>query len=178
MSTSIDIPGGRAILRDQNELKQRHRRDIELAALAAQGVFTKLTAAGFDPAAPDAAAFSKVTLSRSEWAATLELQDATILAFLQEWTLPVPLPTWDTLGDLDTDVYDALKEATAKLGAGTAVLAVDFAPSDPTAPGFSETPTSDSASSDSNSKDEPESEPTPMSSTDGESIDIAPYTLA
>lgn len=175
MSITVDIPGGQATLRSQDELKQRQRRDIEAAALAASSALVKVEAAGIDQENPSPAALAQAGLTRSEWGAMLELQDASILAFLKSWTRPEPLPSWDTLGDLDTAVYDALKTATAEAGGAAAAAALNVEPS-PDETG----PTAPSGASGTALRDDQESESatvTMPSPSDTASTDIAPYTV-
>lgn len=142
MSKIIEIPGGTAELREPSELRVRDRRLIETAALAAASVIAKL------PDSSDAEALAKTKLSdlnldRHEANALMELQDATIVAFVVE-----PKLTMDTIGDLTPEVYDALTQATRSLGADVA-RGVDFSPN----PDKS-TPTGPSSDSDGSLRDE------------------------
>jgi len=140
---TIEIPGGTVELRGTAELKVRHRRLIEAAAIAAGAALPKLPTSLEELESLD---ISTLDLSVEETNTLFALQDATIVAAVASWTLPEPLPTLETVGDLDTDVYDALAEATRDMGAATAT-GVDFEPSDPSSPGFEGTPTSPSGGS-------------------------------
>lgn len=169
MSRQVDIPGGKATLRGRGEVRQRDRRRLESASVMASPAMARIQKAsqGGDPRDLN---LSEVGLSREEFDSLYELQDATILAYLSDWTLGVALPqNEDDLGELPADLYDALRTATASDGADT------LAPVD-----FSETPdqsrpTGSSTDSGGLSKDVPvalpESIPTPPSA--GESTPIA-----
>lgn len=130
MSHVVDIPGGQATLRDAKEVKQRDRRRLEAAAVAAAPALAKFP----KDRDPRNLNITDLGLTPDEFGALYDLQDATILAYLKDWTLPLPLPQdADALGDLESDVYDALRSATAPAGAEAVVT--DFSPSpDPTAP--------------------------------------------
>jgi hypothetical protein len=54
-------------------------------------------------------------------------QKASVLALLKSWTLPQPLPTADTITDLEIDVWEALVSVTAPL-AMTAMSGVTLSP--------------------------------------------------
>lgn len=148
----VQIPGGTALLREKGDLKQGHRRLIETAALAAGDVLHRL---GENPPKEQLAA---MRLSWEDSEAVLRLQDATILAVLDSWSLADPVPTMATLGEMDTDLYDALAQATKSLGAEVA-KETDFSFS----PDHS-SPTGGSAPSNtpSTAGSEPASTPTPQ----------------
>ena len=121
MSKLITIPGGTARLREPHELRQRHRRMVELAAMAAAHVIAKLP-----EGADETTKLSDIpALSIADAEAITNLQDVTILAVLESWSRPDPLPTLETLGDLDVDTYDALAAAAKDLKD----VRVDFSPS-------------------------------------------------
>lgn len=124
MSTVVDIPGGQATLRGREELRMRHRRLIETAGLAAASIISRLPA----DAADNPAALADIRMSMDESEALMRVQDATIVALLDSWTLPDELPTMATVGDMDPKVYDALAQATKELGAAT-LAAENFEPS-------------------------------------------------
>ncbi len=163
---TVTIPGGTASLREMHEIKVRHRRIIETAAIAAVPALAKLPSSLEELAT---AKLSELNLSKEEATSLFELQDATIVASLDSWTRPEPIPTLDTIGDLDEDVYEALSLASRDLGAAVA-SGVDFDPSDPRAPGFEATPTSPSDGSAAGLRDAPVPLSTSLQHDTGESI--------
>jgi hypothetical protein len=167
MGHTVEIPGGTAVLREPAELKVKHRRLIETTAMAASAVIAKLPAD-----ATDQTAFADLSLTRSEATALMEMQDATIVALLDSWTLPQPLPNLDTVGELDTAVYDALAQATRSLGAEVA-QGVSFTPSEDPA-----SPTSGATDSDGSSKAEVAPMSTQPQPSGGESTSTESSTAA
>jgi hypothetical protein len=122
MSREIDIPGGKAVLRER--LSVRQSRLVERAKAAAIAVAQRLPEDLLQQAQEDAGVSREllgVEIIKRGFNVTQEdldvvwgLQDATILAYLESWTLG-PLPTEDTLLDTTEDVYVALAEATKDL---------------------------------------------------------------
>ena len=148
---TVTIPGGTACLRENTEIKIRHRRLIETAAVAAAQIMAKIDPEKVKAGLLDMAALD---VTRQEADRLYEVQDATIVAVLDSWTLPMPVPDMDTIGDLDPDVYQALADASKDIGAQVAAR-VDFDPTDPHSPGFHETPTLRSSGSESGSSADP-----------------------
>jgi hypothetical protein len=175
----IQIPGGTATLRDKL-VSERHYRVIEAAQTSASGAMLKvrdvLVAAAAERAGiadpehmspEDEKSVQKViddltpeetgritapvhfTLDESE--AMLALRDASIVAFLEHWSLKRPLPTLATVQDLDRDLYQALADATQGL-----VVKESVANFDPTPKVDNSTPTVNSGSSDGPSSADPE----------------------
>lgn len=131
----ITIPGGEATVREPTDLTPRQKRRLSDAARAAAPALAKLM--GTDPTQPDPAsvqsAFEESSLSRADWERVRELQEATVCALLESWTLEQPLPTLATIGDLDTDLYTGLIEAIG--GQPVEDATTDFSPSpDPGSP--------------------------------------------
>lgn len=159
---TVEIPGGNAQLREKTEIKVRHRRLVESASVGAAVALSKLPS---DPAELEAATLADLRLTTDEADGLFKLQDATIVAALDSWTLPDPIPTLTTVGDLAPDVYDALAEASRELG--TAIATEDFDPPAPTDPALEESPTSPSDDSAVVLRDElaPVSTETPQSAT-------------
>jgi hypothetical protein len=160
---TVEIPGGNAQLREKHEIKVRHRRLVESASVGAAVALAKLPS---DEAELEAATLADLDLTTDEADGLFKLQDATIVAALDSWTLPDPIPTLSTVGDLDPDVYDALAEASRELG--TAIATEEsFDPPNPQSEGFDASPTSRSAGSEEHSKDdqEPVSTETPQTTT-------------
>ena len=153
---TIEIPGGWANLRETSEMKQKHRRLIEIAAMAAAHVMDKMP----DDIDVETTKMTDIpALTKADAAAITDLQDATIIALLDSWTLPQPLPTLDTIGDLDIGVYDALAAEASKVN--VAATRVSFEPNPDQA-----SPTSPSSASDGLLRDEP-STSTPTLPSDG-----------
>jgi hypothetical protein len=180
---TVTIPGGNAALREKHEIRQRHRRLVEIASVAAAPAIDKVrkslpTGASDEDAVKtlEAMTDADLHLTKQEAQALCELQDAHILATLVSWSLDTPVPTdEDSLGDIDPEVYDALAQALKGELLGTKV---DFDPGDPRRPDFKDSPTSpsdDSASVLRAKKEYPSTGPLP---SDGTSIDTGPASLA
>ena len=148
----IDIPGGTATLKDT--LTIRERRAIQHIALGAMSLANQLTG-------------DSVALNPTDAGLLMDTQDqmtdATLIAYLVSWTLDKPLPTLDTIDEMDGDVYDAITDAIEKKGG---VAGVDTSPSKD-----KQSPMQGSPFSDGTSKDEPTLTPpsTTTSSSDTES---------
>ena len=180
MTTQVEIPGGYAILRDQDELRGRDRMLIKAAAMAASPAIEKMPSTVKDgrqeneteeeSQARMAAEMGALHLTWQESMALLELRQATMVACLKFWSLELPLPTMDSIGDLDADLYDALDTAIG--GVTTAIAAAtDFEAQ----PG-KENPTGNSKSSDSPLKDGVEPQSIPSMPSDGESMPTENFT--
>jgi len=170
---TVPVPGGSADLREQNEIKVRHRRLVESASVGAATALAKLPS---DQAELEAATLAELDLTEAEADNLFRLQDATIVAALDSWTLPGPTPTLATVGDLDPEVYDALAEATRELGTAIAG-AEDFEPSNPASPEFQASPTPRSAGSEEHSKGAQEPASTETLPTSTKSSDFeGPFT--
>lgn len=140
---TVNIPGGTAALREKPDIKVRHRQLVEAAYIPATAVMEKLPGDLEDLEAFDLST-SKISLTEAQ--SLFDLQSATIVAALSSWSRPEPIPTMDTIGDLDQDVYDALSEATSSLGQEI-VAPENFEPGDPHSPEFTESPTTPSSDS-------------------------------
>lgn len=172
MSQSIPIPGGYAVFREN--LKVRQRRLIETAGIQAVRALGKLpnevTKGEIDPTT---VALDALDLSDSEADSIFFIQDAAILAYLESWTLDRPLPTKETIGDLEVELYDALVEGARKVQE-KAPPVVNFAT---TSPKDTDSPFSSSELSNGHSQGVRESLLTTKSETSGESIDIVSFTV-
>ena len=116
----IDIPGGTATLKDT--LTIRERREIQHIALAAMSLANQLSG-------------TSVALNPTDAALLMDTQDkmadATLIAYIVSWTLDKPLPTLDTIDEMDGDVYDAITAAIEK----NRLTGVDTSPAkDPRSP--------------------------------------------
>lgn len=144
MSTVVPIPGGTATLRDKL-VSERQFRFLESAFMTAAPAMAKLERAGAGGDMPEeerAAAMGRVAFTREESDAMLALQDAAIVAFLEDWSLNVPLPTIANVEDLSREVYQALALATQGRAADE-LGGADFSPNP-----SKESPTTGSSSSD------------------------------
>ncbi len=137
MSKVIDIPGGQATLRDPDELRGRDQNLVQAAALAAAPVFRKLGDKAFEESKDENEEdflAGMPDLTRSEAQILLELKECVAVALLKSWTLPLPLPTADTIGDLDAPLYKALVDAAGGVPADK-LMGTDFGSvTDPTSP--------------------------------------------
>lgn len=116
----VDLPSGQwADIRDKEEITTRGRRGIQAIAAGLSGALPKLKDAANDTD------MTTLGLSESEMDAVMRIQEATVVAFVAAWSLPEPVPTLITVGDLPTPLFDALSAATAKGGADVASLSLD-----------------------------------------------------
>lgn len=159
---SVEIPGGTAILRDKQDFRVKHERLVNSAAVAAAPILTKMPDDIDKRLSLTEREVIELGATREEIEAMFELQDATIVAALAEWTLDAPLPNMDTIGDLTADVYEALAQATARTGAEVAVEKFDPSPD-------VSSPTEPSGDSGSQSRAEQESPLTGAQQSSGES---------
>lgn len=148
----VPIPGGTAFLKDKDELRGRDSKLIKAAVLSAQGALRQLG---------DEATIKKgetkeqagkrlekyleehpLNLSEEDAFKMMTLKEATVVAYLDHWTLDIPVPrTTKELGDLPGPIYDALDEAVGGdlLDATSNVVDTDVNPdkSSPTGPSSS-----------------------------------------
>jgi hypothetical protein len=135
---TVDIPGGTATFREEGELRGRDSKLVKAAAIAAQSALEKLP----DDAQPKPGETReqtaerliglmkniKLDLTQEEAMRLMSMKEAIVIAYLASWTLDLPLPTLETIGDLPGPIYDALDEAVGgeyiKVKIGT-----DFSPS-------------------------------------------------
>ena len=179
MSRTIEIPGGSAVFRDREELRGRDQNLIQAAAMAAAPALaqlpdsvTKAAESGDMTQVAEDLTEAPMSLSRPQALALLELKECVAVALLKSWTLPIPLPTVDTIGDLEIGLYTALCDAAG--GMSMAELAVtNFEPSHEP-----ESPFTDSASSNGHLEAEAESPSIPSLPSTGESTDIEVSTIS
>lgn len=152
----IRIPNGTATIRDQL-VSERHFRILEVVYMTAQPAISKLQYAlslfamnklGFEEGATlnkkqiatldstitsltdeeRTQALGRVAFTSSEAMMMYEIQDATIVAFLEHWSRKDPLPTLDTIHNLDRETWKVLAEATRDLGTKALTASTDFEP--------------------------------------------------
>ncbi|QAY16126.1 hypothetical protein SEA_SONALI_13 [Arthrobacter phage Sonali] len=121
MSYTVEIPGGTAELLEPEELTPRRQRAVQVIALQSGPLMKKMEAAG-SMKLPDGTVkeskdatlddLPEVELTEREATLFFKIQDATIYAHLQSWTLDIARPqTIDEVQDIPGPVYDALSEA-------------------------------------------------------------------
>lgn len=161
---TINIPGGTAKIKDRKDLRGRDSKLIKASALAAQNVLAKIP----EEARPKPKEDEKVAAERmnkyltehpiqmtpAEGMQLLDLKEAVMVAYLAEWSLDLPLPTLETIGDLPDDIYQALDDATGGEVINAAVASANFDVNPDT-----NSPTGPSSSSDSTLRAEPSQAP-------------------
>jgi hypothetical protein len=131
------IHGGEATFREPADFRGRDRLTIEAAAFAApmdKGARPKNPKESDEEYAKVIEQWVKdfVPLTFAENMAILKVKEAFMFVRLASWTLteedgsPRPLPTLDTIGDLEIDLYNSLEEAS---GVGAMDMGVDFSSS-------------------------------------------------
>jgi hypothetical protein len=164
MGTIIELPGGyQATLRDPKQIRERQRRLMLTSIQPLAAIYMRVprelveAAAKGDKTAIEAAeaSVSGLIKNREEAANMSALKDAVIVALLQSWNVPAPLPDILTVQDLETEMYDALVEGTRNFAGEimAASMPTDFSPT-PDIEGMRETPFDESASSNGISKPE------------------------
>ncbi len=134
MPTTIPIPGGHAVIADELTVGGR---------IAIQVVFSRMdkesataVMAVQESQDPD----GMTALSDAQLTALLLMPAASVLAFLQSWTLPDPVPqTVTEVRAMRADVFDAIEAVTrTRMGAATRALSGEGwtidAIEDPTSP--------------------------------------------
>lgn len=120
MSDTVTIPGGTAVLREK--LTVRQRRPLIAASVTMSSDLQRRIQDAPEDANGDVA-MSDANLTEAEADLMLRMQELTVVAFLESWSLldeagePVPIPTMETLGDIDSEVFDVLSVAVASRGA-------------------------------------------------------------
>lgn len=155
MSTTVEIPGGTAKIRELSEMTVRQRRMVQASYMATSYIYAQLPPSvvenatvlkgkeGLDAREKLALMIRGLRVTRTEAEDILSLQDASIVAFLESWDLDMVLPTMDNVQDLPPKLYDALAIITAPLASKLSLGSVDL---DPT-PGGEDSPFGDSATS-------------------------------
>lgn len=149
----VEIPGGIAHFRErgQDEIPIRAQKIMGAAMVAAQSNFPD-TPGMFEPG-PEGETeeqrekrlgIERTAMSAEQVLALMALQEASVIGFLNDWTLERPLPTLQNLPDLEEDLYMALMGAVGGIASSDLVDSVDFSPK-PLEEG--ETPTSGSSDS-------------------------------
>lgn len=127
----VPIPGGQAEIREKPTVYGR-----EILQQAGFDVMANLKRAMPDKEIATLADLTSLPLDSLDAelvASTHQLQRAAVVALLKSWSFPDALPTMDSVGTMDIDLYDALSRAVAPL-VGKAMLGENFGPSGATDP--------------------------------------------
>jgi hypothetical protein len=135
----IPIPGGQAKFYEPAKLTPRRTRELEiigaeiLPRMAEVANAAKVSADGVVPDVSDILSGPDVRLTRDELRSFMEFNEAAAWAFLESWTIDLPLPaTPDDLQDLPRELYEAITRHAAKLTVATKLdFSVDSLPDDP-----------------------------------------------
>lgn len=133
---TIEIPGGTARIKEQKDLRGRDTKLIKAASLAASNVLSKIP----DDIRPKPDEDKQVAGERmqnylkehplevnaAEAMKVLDLRESVMVAYLASWTLELPLPTMETVGDLPDDIYQALDDAVGGDALNAASSSVNF----------------------------------------------------
>lgn len=138
--TIHDIPGGKVEIRDRLTVGGRELLQEEMFGLVAhiQRQIDKVKAQGGQILTRSGKPLEIETLADlNEIPSELmdkdfvkvshAFQRAAVVAHVTAWTLPLPVPTLQNIGDLDGDVYDALCELVNPLVAKS-LMGADFSP--------------------------------------------------
>lgn len=123
----VEIPGGKAQVREAADLTPRQKKRLRDAAIAAGPAIQRLQAEGPEGVQQNS------SLSAADLRRLRELQETTVCVQVASWTREDPLPTETTIGDLETDLYDALIAAVGAVPTRDESLDFSVSP-DPKAP--------------------------------------------
>jgi hypothetical protein len=165
---TVPIPGGTVSIREAHEIRQRDRKRVVSAGLAAASAMNKIAEQQRTHKELTTLDVGALGLTFEEGESFQTLQKAVIVASVVAWSRPGPIPDWDTVEDLPSGVYKALEKATQD-NLGVAMAGVDFEPPAPSSPGFEGSPTVPSADSERGSRAEQESQSIETPSSDGTS---------
>jgi len=114
------LPSGAWVdIRDKEEITQRGRRGIQSIAGSLADVLPRLKDVDKDTD------MTELGLTEVQMDAVIRIQEATVVAFVAGWSLPDPVPTILTVGDLPALLFDELSVVLAKDGAEVASLSLD-----------------------------------------------------
>jgi hypothetical protein len=118
-----DLPDGQwAMIRDREEITRKGKRSILVIASQLASILPQIQGA------TDETDMADLPLTEAQADAMMRLSEASVVALLAEWSLPDPLPTLDTVGDMPATLFEALEQATAKDAAVVAATSLDMAP--------------------------------------------------
>jgi hypothetical protein len=152
----IELPnGGWAEVREQADVRVKHKHLLRAALTGASTAMRKLPTDL--PQLPDdpveRAAFLQTidlnaltangVLNFDDVMALQRVEEIAVAVFTVAWSLKVPPPTVDTVGDMEENVYEAIAAATRK-DAAAVMRGVDFDPTPEDKPGSPTGPPNDS----------------------------------
>ena len=112
MPVIIEIPGGTATFRDPDQLAVRHRRPVQVLA----GVLGHERAQQIGQALAGGATLDSLSLDEREYLILLRMNEATLFALLESWTIGDPMPqSADDVGDMNCVVYEALMAEASRI---------------------------------------------------------------
>ena len=137
---TIEVPGGTITIRERADLRVKDKR-LLLSKIANVGPVLKDLPFDDDGNLDEAKATEKGLLTEAVINGFYELAEVAIAARVVSWSLPAPVPsTVAEVEELPADIYEAVQGAVLD-GIQDMLSELSFEPSNPTAPGFSETPT-------------------------------------
>jgi hypothetical protein len=115
MSTTVEIPGGTAVLKDDSEMTNKEVKTLRRSARAASSVALHLEEMGYDETNPESwKALSK--LPEEEYDNLDIFQRTCVLIRLKSWTLDRPIPTTeDEVDDLPRNIFVPITTAAANV---------------------------------------------------------------
>lgn len=113
----IVIPGGMAELRDK--LTVGGQQELQLISFKLVEAVKQSRPPGTNSPL-DTDALKKAEMSAELLSALFEIQMNSVLVFLKSWNLEEPLPTQETIRDMDSDVYEAIVKHTSPMAMAAA----------------------------------------------------------
>ena len=115
MTTTVEIPGGTAELKDQDELTNKEVKHLRKAARIAAGVANRLSELGFDDTKPETWTVI-AALSDTEDDQIDLFQRTCVSIRLKDWTLELERPTTpEEVDDLPRPIYVPLTVAATDI---------------------------------------------------------------
>lgn len=141
---TVEVNGGTVMLRERADLRVKDRRMLQ-EELADVAPILKDLPFNEDGSLDEVKALEANMLTKEVLNAFYRTAEVAIAARVAGWSFSTPVPTtMEDVENLPVDLYDALSLAVTD-GIQDMLGDLDFEPSDPRAPGFSETPTQPSA---------------------------------
>ena len=113
MGITIELPGGTAVLRSDEDLTNKQVKSLRRSARHAAAIATKLQQSGFDEKNPETWGIIS-SLTDEEDDVLDEFQRTAVVTRLESWTLPYDMPVnIDDVDNLPRNVYVPLTVAAA-----------------------------------------------------------------